>query len=147
MDNIQQDLSLLDDKILSVKRQRAAIITLKTEKQSKASVLREMLSSTPSHNSDFDKLVEDRRDIKFELSDLEIQINDFNDALRKYNNIRSSLVVDQKKSNNGNDKTINRISSLRDKYRLFAKDHTRVNSMRLMASAFCDELDSIMIKN
>ena|SRR6476620_9341126 len=78
-------------------------------------------------------------------------INNIQQTLTDYKSrIQEKVILKEKLKNRINfDKegvstTIEKIILLKDKYRDFASDQTRVSSMRVMASQICQELESII---
>lgn len=137
----------LEQSIFDLKRQKAEVVADKCSKQLKVGELKDKLNDPKTEGKEFRKLTEKRIIIKNELSEIELKIRKINleiDGKRKLLVSCQSHVKSQKNKSKSEETTLEMVKSLRDKYQHFSSDHTRVSSMRIMASQMVEELDTII---
>jgi hypothetical protein len=104
-------------------------------------------------HAEYRKLCDDQQRLVDEMLDIDRKLQPINEKLREYGqriHASHTKVFAEKVVDDDADvrlRTLLRgIDSLRAKYREFAKDMTRVSSMRAMASAFADECQDLISK-
>ncbi len=144
-----RDLITLDTLILEIKSKKNKLIASKISFQNSLSALKDKYDGIKFKSPEFDKIKNERQEIKGHLHTMELQIKSLNDELNFKNKLRLEVEyhIKNNKSPNGDvDKIINKLLALKNKYSDFAKDRTRIASLRVVASEITDELESI-IKN
>jgi len=144
----RKDLLLVEQLILNIKEKRAKLVTTKIGIQTSLGTLRTEYSSVTFKDPEFLKIKGERAELKRHITALELKIKAENDELSFKNKLKNEIVfhLRHNKTLEGKDdleKVIARVDALKKKYSSFAKDRTRISSLRVMASEFIDELTSI----
>lgn len=87
----------------------------------------------------------DRKVLKNDLHNLEIEIKDINNSIKQKNILKKEFDSYDNEEIKPH-AIISELKNLRKEYRDFSKDLTRVSSMRLMATNFEQKLESIINK-
>lgn len=145
----KKDLLLVEQLILDVKSKKNKLIKTKIGLQNQLSQLQEKYKEVDYQGNEFNKIKSKRVDVKTAVTNLDIKIKSLNDELNVKNKLKNEIVFHLKhhKSLEGKedlDKVILKIKDLKKKYSAFAKDRTRISSLRIMASEFMDELENVI---
>lgn len=133
-------------------RKRDHISTARAALQAKlAKVANEIRQKGRLPPSEYRALCVRQEHLCSKLADLQAQLEPIKDEIRKWsaieNGIRAELLVSGNQialPSASSDAIVRRLSALRSYYLEFAEDQTRVNSMRLMAATFANELTDIL---
>jgi len=128
MEISQKTIDDLEWKILELKAQRKNQVDNKLRVQAKLSTATE----------------EEKPELKLEAGKVEKKISDLNQTIKKMNVMHTEalrmLGSDTKRSKS----VESQLYILIKKYRSFAKDRTRISSLRVMANEISDELENIV---
>jgi len=133
----------LERAILELKNKKTKLITEKTNNELTLGELRSEREKINPKSERGIEITNERAKLKHKAAKIEIQIKEINQEVK---NKRMLLleVNNFLKANKQTDKSLDKLTRLKDKYREFSADNTRVASMRIMASKFADELESII---
>ncbi len=143
----EEDSVNLERSIIDLKSKKAAIVSRKMVKTLDTANTKELLSNPHIELDEFKNQSAIRIIQKAELQEIEAQIKEVNLEIGNKRKLLISIQSHLKTTSNSlkaDENLTNGIIELRDKYSDFAGDHTRVSSMRLMASNFTDELNNII---
>lgn len=89
--------------------------------------------------------------MKNHLNNLELKIKGLNDELLFKNKLRLEIEFHLKhnkrlEGKEDLDRVINKITAMRTKYNEFAKDRTRISSLRVLALEFVSDLEALLKK-
>jgi len=136
----KQDLINVERTILELKEQKAEIVGRKQNGELELAEIKEKLKDRIN-----EELSRQKMEKKNELTLIEQEIKEVNQKIKvkreMANEIQghlSAALLDEP--------TKAKIEDLKTKWKDFAADHTRIASMRLMASSFVKDLDSILKK-
>lgn len=141
-----KDLLLLDEKIIELKAQKRKLITDKVNAERTLTVLQGKYAGLVYNGPEFMKVKEDRNAVKADYLKVELAIRKINEEIAYKTSLKNEVQfhISGKKSIPINDKAVRQLIALKEKYNSFAKDRTRVSSMRIMASEIRDELEKII---
>lgn len=141
-----KDLLNLDEKLIELKSQKRELITAKVNAERTLSVLQGKYNGLAYNSEEFMKVKADRNAVKKDYLQVELQIRKINEEIAFKANLRNEVQfhLSGKKGSIITDKAVRQIIQLKEKYNSFAKDRTRVSSMRIMAAEVRDELEKII---
>ena len=147
----KKDLLLIEELILKAKEKKNKIIATKISFQNELEQLKMKYREVQFRSQKFYEIKERRSVIKDKLASLELKISSINNELFEKNKMKNEVLfflknnisVDEKKEV---DLLINNIKELKKKYSEFTSDRTRIASLRVMASEFIQELDTLLTK-
>ena len=145
----KKDLILIDTLILDIKQKKSGFINSKIRLQNSLSQLKAKYKDVDQNSSEFKKIKNTRDNIKNHLNGLELKIKGLNDEIAYKNKLRLEIEFHikhhkQLESKEDVDKINIKINALKIKYNDFAKDKTRIASLRIMACEFVDELNELI---
>lgn len=145
----QKDLVLIDTLILDIKAKKNVLINRKMSLQNSLSQLRDKYKDVDLNSKDFHRIKNTRQNVKNHLNGIELKIKSLNDELIFKNKLRLEIefYLKHNKRLEGKeslDKIVNKVLLLKQKYSDFTKDRTRIASLRIMASEFIDELETLI---
>ncbi len=141
-----KDLLLLDEKLIDLKNQKRALISDKTSAERTLAVLKGKYNECEYNSEEFKKIKSDRAAVKADYLQVELKIRKLNEEITYKASLRNEVQfhLSGKKISNINDLATKKLVALKEKYNSFAKDRTRVASMRIMAAEVRDELEKII---
>lgn len=141
-----KDLLNLDEKIIELKGKKRELITAKVSAERTLSVLQGKYNGLVYNSEEFLKIKADRNAVKKDYLQVELEIRKINEEIAYKANLRNEVQfhLSGKKVSLITDKAVKQIIVLKEKYNSFAKDRTRVASMRIMAAEVRDELEKII---
>lgn len=144
-----KDLLLIDTLIIDIKKKKSGFIQSKIRLQNSLSQLKAKYKDVDQGSKDFNKIKNTRENIKNHLAGLELKIKSLNDELAYKNKLRLEIEFHikhhkQLESKEDVDKITIKLNALKIKYNNFAKDKTRIASLRIMACEFVDELNELL---
>jgi hypothetical protein len=147
----KKDLLLIEELIIKAKEKKNKIIATKISFQNELEQLKMKYREVQFRSEKFYEIKERRSVIKDKLASLELKISSINNELFEKNKMKNEVLfflknnisVDEKKEV---DLLINNIKELKKKYSEFTSDRTRIASLRVMASEFIQELDTLLTK-
>lgn len=148
----RKDLLLIEQLILDIKSKRNNVINRKINLQNSLSILQAKYKDLTHNSEAFKKNKDDRQRLKNICNELEIKIKSFNEEINAKNKLKNEVEYHLKHNKNLDgredlDKLIMRITLLTQKYGNFAKDRTRIASLRVMASEVKEELENLLKLN
>ncbi len=135
----------IERSVLLLKSKKNTLVTRKIKLQEELGNLRDKRDYEICSN-ELNTIYIDRKVLKNELHNLEIEIKDINLSIKKKNILANEVTIIENASVKQHP-IVNEIESLRSKYREFSKDYTRINSMRIMATEFEQSLEKIIKKH
>lgn len=146
----KKDLLNLDERILSIKAERNKLINRKINIQNSLSRLRGEYESCEYMDKQFKTVKELRQHLKHELNTIELEMKTLSNEIVYKNKLRLEVDAHLRNTGEANSeqaiKIILQLNLLKVKYSDFAKDKTRVASLRIMASEFRDEIEKLILK-
>ncbi len=141
-----KDLLLLDEKLIELKGKKRELITAKVSAERTLSVLQGKYNGCVYGSQEFMKIKADRNAVKQDYLQVELKIRGVNEEIAYKANLRNEVQfhLSGKKVSPINDLATKKLVALKEKYNSFAKDRTRVSSMRIMAAEVRDELEKII---
>jgi hypothetical protein len=143
----QKDLLNLDEKILSLKQDKSKLVQSKINIQNSLTLMQYKYGSVQLGSVEFMKIKSDRRALKEEFQRIEIEIRRINEEVAYKNKLKQEVEFHLRGKANPvivDNKTVKQLLILKEKYNSFAKDRTRVSSMRIMASEVREEIEKIL---
>ncbi|UFK27480.1 hypothetical protein [Elizabethkingia phage TCUEAP2] len=146
----KKDLLIIENKVLELKNEKQLLVKRKLEIQSSLSHSQLQYEKVSFKSKEFNENKERRLLLKNSLSDIEMKIKSINLTIKENTNKRIEIehwisqnrdVLDSSKDL---DNILNKIKLLKIKYKDFAKDRTRISSLRVLANEFIEELDKIL---
>ena len=136
----------LSKQIDDLTNQRRVLTSEKKEIEMKLSILNgKMKTNTRSMPKSEYLLSVDRQNVyKVKILKLQREIDVFSDKLRRLQTMKET-VKQEIGYTNADIRIQERLFELKDKYMAFSSDPSRIGSMRIMASKFAEELESIII--
>ncbi|TXD45879.1 hypothetical protein [Polaribacter sp. IC073] len=139
----------LERSILDLRSKKSGLVFKKIKKQEKATDLKVQLTNPHLELEEYDTLKGKRNKVRCQLSQIEVDIKEVNLEINAKNklftSIQSHLKVNKNKLSNDTS-FLRELIVLKEQYNEFSADHTRVSSMRTMASNFTNKLESIINK-
>jgi len=141
-----KDLFNLDEKIIELKANKQKLIGSKISVEGSLSILANKYNKVEFGGTEFYKIKDDRQKLKTEANQIEMKIRKINEEIAYKVKLKQEIEfhLKGKKASVPDDKVVRQLKNLKEKYNSFAKDKTRVSSMRIMASEFRDELEEII---
>ena len=144
-----KDLLFIENLILEIKNKKRILVRTKIGLQTKLSTLQNKYIDVKYLSAEFESIKEERLEVKSAVNSLEIKIKSINDELSFKNQLKNEIVFHIKHNKNligqkDLDKVVFKINLLKKKYADFAKDRTRISSLRIMASEIIEELEKII---
>lgn len=145
----KKDLTFVENLILTLRSKKNKLIERKIIIQDNLSKLKEKYQEVDLKSKEFYEIKNKRQEFKEIFNEIEIEIKSINDELNYKNKLKLEIEFHLKhnKQLEGKedlDKITTKIKALKVKYANFAKDRTRIASLRIMASEIIDELDNIL---
>ena len=143
----------IEDKLYSLKKDRSDLISKNIENVNEVEKLK-LASINPKLDiNDYDMIRRKVKNCKSMIHYNNNQIKEFNDKIKALNRLKLArerdIIIIQSELK-GDDKKIELVKSkllqLKEKYKLFSTDQTRVSSMRIMSSTILNELEDIIDK-
>ena len=99
-------------------------------------------------DKEYKRICREQKKTKEKILSIEKELMPINRELRQWyameDEIRANVSMNMPMPVINDTDITGKLRSLRDKYLAFSEDHTRINSMRLMASGFASELTDIL---
>lgn len=136
--------------IQSIQKERQLLVLKRKEMDLELSdINRQFKSGIRFEQAEYKSKLKRQQAIKSEMFRLDAALRPLTEKLKEARVMRHAITIEIDSSrarlvyssSEGKDSAL---VSLRDKYLNFAEDHTRINSMRMMAAQFANELTSIM---
>lgn len=142
----KRDLINVDSLILDIKNKKSKLIGRKISLQNSLSQLRDKYKDVARESKDFYRIKNTRENIKTHLSGIELKILECNEELKFKTKLRLEIEHHLKGVPDTAEvaKTVVKLTALKNKYSDFAKDRTRVASLRVMANEFIEEIDKLI---
>lgn len=143
-----RDLYNIESLILDIKTKKNKLVKTKIGLQNRLSNLRAMYENVEYKSDDFYKIKDTRKEVKLSVANIELEIKNINEELNLKNRLKNEIIhflKEKSKPETSDDinKLLDRLDILKKKYKEFAKDRTRIASLRIMASEFVDELEKL----
>jgi hypothetical protein len=145
----------IESEIAILKNTRTPLVLRRTECMDELSKLNFRIR-TGGHMPDNDykkvclqqqKLKDEMRALDAKLAPIKLRLQELGNLIHRGHEAKRALNDDHRVQDEDRAALLKRVDDLRRKYREFAADHTRVSSMRLMATTFADELQAIIKAN
>jgi len=145
----KRDLLMIDGLILDIKAKRSGLIKRKMDLQLSLGALKEKYKDVDFNSKEFKGIKSTRQKLKECFNQIELELKGVNDELDYKNKLRQEIEfhLAHNKSLEGKedlDKLKSKIHALKVKYTNFAKDRTRIASLRVMASEVLEELENLL---
>ena len=145
----RRDLLMIDGLILDIKAKRSGLIKRKMDLQLSLGTLKEKYKDVDFNSKEFKGIKSTRQKLKECFNQIELELKGVNDELDYKNKLRQEIEfhLAHNKSLEGKedlDKLKSKIHALKVKYTNFAKDRTRIASLRVMASEVLEELENLL---
>lgn len=145
----RKDLLKVDELILNLKNKKNKLVSRKISIQSQLGDLNTLYKSVEFRSSEFNAVKSKRASLKLIANGIELEIQDANEELIFKNKLRQEVEFYLKNnktqcSSSDFDAIETKIKDLKRKYGAFAKDRTRIASLRVMALEFIEELERIL---
>lgn len=156
MSKVMEEIALIRMRISELKAKRAEILIKKKPIEAEMGQLKARLKSQQTHKTrltpdEFRSICGRQAKLRNKIAEIEVTLNPINteirnlcseeDCLRAGNGIALSNIHDYASRDMD---LLRKISDIRDQWQQFAGDQTRVNSMRIMAAQFADQLTSAL---
>ena len=145
----RKDLLKVDELILSLKNKKNKLVHRKVSVEKQLGDLNELYRSIIFNSAEFNAVKAKRASLKLIATGIELEIQSMNEELGFKNKLRQEVEFYLK--NNKRPEAIEdfdrieiKLKDLKKKYALFAKDRTRISSLRVMASEFIEELEKLL---
>lgn len=144
----KKDLLLIEDLILTIKGKKQKLVLSKINLQNTLTGIKEKLKTIRHKSPEHKNIITTENHIKHSLCILDNDIKKLNDELTYKNKLK--LEVEYHLKNNKSlsslesGKVLNKLNALKIKYSDFAKDRTRVASLRVLANEFITEIENII---
>jgi len=147
----KENLHTIESLILDIKQKRNDYINRKVSLQNSLSQLRDKYREVEQGSKDYHRIKNTRQNVKNHLNNLELKIKGLNDELLFKNKLRLEIEFHLKhnkrlEGKEDLDRVINKITAMRTKYNEFAKDRTRISSLRVLALEFVSDLEALLKK-
>jgi hypothetical protein len=144
----KKDLLTIESLILDIKQSKNKLVAQKMNIQNSLSLLQNKYKDTQFNSKEFKKVKESRSKLKQTFNEIELKIKAKNDELIFKNKLKQEIEYHLKNNvsdseNETLNKLISKIQNLKIKYKEFAKDRTRIASLRIMANEFIQELENL----
>ncbi len=145
----RKDLLLIESLILGIKESKNKLVAQKMNIQNSLSLLKNKYQEVNYESIEFKKIKSSRQQLKNSINEIELKIKSKNDELIFKNKLKAEIEFHLKNNPNKSeneelDKLNIKIQELKAKYKNFAKDRTRIASLRIMASEFIGELEELL---
>lgn len=145
----KQDLFMIEGRILEIKARRDSLIKRKIIIQNALSENKNRYKDVSYQGKEFKKIKDNRQGLKDSFNKIELELKGIKEELNFKNKLRQEVEfhLAHNKSLEGKEdleKIIGKVRALKLKYSNFTKDRTRIASLRVMASEFIDELESLL---
>jgi chromosome segregation ATPase len=145
----KKDLLLVEELILRIKSKKDALVKRKINLQNSLSDLKDKYKGVEYKGDKFNEIKNTRDNLKEQFNRIELEIKSLNEELLFKNKLKAEIEFHLKhnKQIEGRedlDKIIDKVGKLKVKYSNFTKDRTRIASLRIMASEFIGELESLL---
>lgn len=144
----KQDLFKIESMVLEIKAKKNGLVNRKMSLQNSLSHTKAEMRKAAFKSARYKELQGTYDNINREFNDIELEIKKVNEELSAKNKMRLEVEHHVRNSpfsaNELNIKVHNKLNGLKQKYTEFAKDRTRVASLRVMANEFIVELEGVM---
>lgn len=129
--------------IIELQAKKAQLGIKKQKKQSEISQVKDMLKVVKQSHITHAELSAKKRDLVADVNEIELEIMRLTTDIKK----RQSLKDELTDLENPKELAIRaELVALKEKYKSFAGDRTRINNMRTMASEFANEIEVVIKK-
>ena len=139
----RKDLLNLDQKIIELKGKKKKTVERKRSIESSLTRLQDQYKDVEYRGERFYEIKSKRSVLKEQASKVELEIININEEIKYKRSLRNEVEF-HIKTKGQESKMMLELDKLKRKYSDFAKDKTRVASMRLMASEFRDEIEKLI---
>jgi len=144
----KKDLLTIETLILEIKQSKNKLVAQKMNIQNSLSLLQNKYKDIPFNSKEFKKVKESRSKLKQTFNEIELKIKAKNDELIFKNKLKQEIEYHLKHNvSDSENEVLNKLNSkiqkLKIKYKEFAKDRTRIASLRIMANEFIQELENL----
>ncbi len=137
----------LERSILDLKINKNNLVNQKIKIQSQLTTIKENLKNPNYELIDYDKFLENKTNFINKLYQLENDIKKINIDIKTKRKLLIAVDAELKSKTNKElykNKLLDSIIELKAKYQKFSGDHTRVSSLRVLASDFTIQLENII---
>lgn len=146
----KKDILIIEDKLFCLKQQKDEAVKRKLNLESSLSHHQNIYKNITHKGQEFNNNKQRRQIIKNELREIELVLSKIKVESKRLNLDKAAIDVYIRE--NGDilnvskdlDKLNIKIKNLISKYKKFAKDRTRISSLRVMASELVDELEELI---
>lgn len=145
----KKDLLMVEELIIDLKKKKGDYVNRKISLQNSLSQLKEKYKDVDHNSKDFYRVKNTRQKVKDHLNGLEMTIKKLNDELSFKTKMK--LEIDFYLRHNKSletkediDRVVAKTTALKDKYQNFAKDRTRISSLRVLALEFVEDLNGLL---
>lgn len=135
------DLHDVQHSILEMQAKRSRLGIKKAVLQQDCNKYKEMLKVIQQGHETFNEIVEKRKEKVAELQDIETELSELKQSIKKRQLLKEEVLSQQQPKNVAMEADL---LVLRDDYLKFAGDKTRVASMRSMAAEFAEKLTKVL---
>ena len=143
----KRDLINLEIKLSKLKKDRSSLVEKKIDTESKLTFLQNKYRDVEFNGPQFEEIKSKRKQLKSIAKTVELQIVELNEEIGYKNNLKKEVEIylkHNKEKSDSSKKALEALMKLKQHYGAFAKDKTRVSSMRIMAAEFRDEIEKII---
>jgi len=145
----KNNLLLIEQCIISLKKEKNNVVEIKTRLESNLRELSDKYSDVIFNSKEFLEIKKLRKNLKTNVTGIEARIRKINNEIAEKNKLKLEVefYLNNNRSLEGKEdleKVKQRMEELIKKYKEFAKDRTRISSLRVMASEISDELTKVL---
>lgn len=144
----KQDLLMVESLLLNLKNKKNELVTRKINIQNSLSSCHDKYKNTDFNGREFLKIKEQRVKLKSIFNEIELELRKVNEEINFKRKLQLEIQFFLKNNNTlETSEDLNKldikIKDLIKKYKSFAKDRTRISSLRVMASEIVEELENL----
>ena len=145
---MEANIIKIDRSIILMKSKKNTLVSDKIKIQEELSELKDKRLDTIDKH-ELETIYIERKVLKNDLHSIEIEMLEITHGIKSKNILKREIIEMERASapKLNNSKILSELKSLMKEYRKFATDHTRINSMRMMASTFSDQLENLIKNN
>jgi len=138
----------LEEAVFKLQTERDVFMMKKKVLENELSILNNKVRSKtiPLTNNEYNGICRRQTAIKIELNDIQKNLTMYKSKIQEKYILKEKVKNNIENNLETNTNILEQVISLKDKYRSFSSDQTRVSSMRVMASQICSDLE-LIIKN
>lgn len=138
----------LEEAIVKLNSQKEIFVMQKKDYELELSTLNSRVRSREEHleQNEYQSICRRQNDIKKGINEMQKILSEYKGKIQEKQVLKEKLRNELNLSIDVVPNIIEQVILLKDKYRAFSSDQTRVSSMRVMASQICSDLE-LIIKN